>query len=270
MINDERDFHPQIDSEEVQLGQGVCIEPGVSITGINGRAKRIIIGDHVYIGANTKVRVPELRIGDYTRINNHTLIYGYEPTHIGHNGWFGQNVVLNSTDRLLIGDNCCVSAYSQLWTHFQFGDVMEGCRFNSTKPLTLGKDVWISTHCVLSPIVVEDRAMALPGSIITADMLSNRVYAGNPARDVTDRLGPQFAEVSLSAKIDFFMGRLAAFRSSHPEHAPDTIGACTDDEVLSVGQSMFNISRRTYTKHGTAAEVAFMHHLLPRAKFTPT
>ena len=30
-------------------------------------------------------------------------------------------------------------------------------------------------------------AFALPGAIVTADMRRNRVYAGNPARDVTER-----------------------------------------------------------------------------------
>lgn len=259
----------RIDADEIQLGRNVVIEPGVTISGIGGPARRIVIGDNVYIGSDTKIRVPELVVGDYSRINNHALIYGYEPVQIGHNGWFGQNIVLNSTAALSIGNNCCVGAYSQLWTHFQFGDVMEGCRFNSAAALTLQSDVWISGHCVVSPIIAEARSLALPGSVVTSDMRSNRVYAGNPARDVTDRVGTQFETVPLQRKLDYLCQRLAEFIAQHPAYAKGEIGICAGDALAVAGRSMFDVATRSYTKTGSHAEIAFMSYLLPRAKFVP-
>ena len=258
-----------IDAHEVVIGRNVVIEPGVSISGIGGRAQRVVIGDNVYIGGDTKIRVPELVIGDYSRINNHALIYGYEPVHIGHNGWFGQNVVFNSTGALNIGNNCCVGAYSQLWTHFQFGDVMEGCRFNTVACLTLESDVWISGHCVVSPIIAEARSLALPGSVITSAMRSNRVYAGNPARDVTDRVGPQFEPVPVERKLKYLLDRLAEFQALNPVFADGEIGIRAGNDIAVSGCSMFDVASRTYTKTGIDAEFAFMAFLLPRAKFVP-
>jgi len=260
----------RIEADEVVMGRNVVIEPGVSISGINGPMSRLVIGDNAYIGSDTKVRVPELQIGDYTRINNHTLIYGHKPVHIGHNGWFGQNVVLNATENLSIGNNCCVGAYSQLWTHFQFGDVMEGCRFNSVAPMALESDVWISGHCVVAPIVAHARSLALPGSIITATMEANRVYAGNPARDVTERVGPQFGPVSVEQKIAYLQQRLAEFFLAHPQYSRDAVGVRAGSQVVIPGHSMFDVLNRTYVKTASQTEFAFMHFLLPGAKFVPS
>lgn len=258
-----------IDAREISIGKNVVIEPGVTIAGIGGPADRIVIGDNCYLGTNTKIRVPELHIGDYVRINNHALIYGYCPIYIGHNAWFGQNIILNSTDALVIGNNCCIGAYSQLWTHFQFGDILEGCRFNSTAPLRLGNDVWISGNCVVSPITAEDRSLAMPGSVVTSDMRYNRVYAGNPARDMTDRLGNQFKPVSIDEKIAHFKIKLLEFLQNHPQFDSSNFGVFADGKLVEPGEIIFNLDQRTYTKVGTAAETALMLYLLPKIKFTP-
>lgn len=258
-----------IDAREISIGKNVVIEPGVTIGGIDGPADRIVIGDNTYLGANTKIRVPELHIGDYARINNHALIYGYCPTYIGHNAWFGQNIILNSTDGLFIGNNCCIGAYSQLWTHFQFGDILEGCRFNSTAPLRLGNDVWISGNCVISPITAEDRSLAMPGSVVTSDMQYNRVYAGNPARDMTDRLGNQFKSISIDEKTAHFKLKLREFFQTHPQFDVTCFGVFASGKLIKPGDIIFNLDQRTYTKSGGVAETALMLFLLPKIKFTP-
>jgi acetyltransferase-like isoleucine patch superfamily enzyme len=259
----------QIQAREIILGEGVVIEPGATIAGPNGPAERVVLGDHVRIGEHCKLRVPVLEIGDYTQIHNHTLANGYKPLTIGHNGWFGQNCILNATDELRIGNNCGVGAYSQLWTHIAFGDVLQGCRWHSTKPMTIGNDVWFVGHCIVSPIIAKDRAMALVGAVITRDMDENHVYAGSPAKDVTDKVGPQFAPVSVEVRVAALTAERASFLAQHPDFAADAIGVAADGEAFVAGESMFDVVRRTYTKHRTAAEVAFMKALLPRAKFTP-
>ncbi len=263
------DLEARIDAKEVVLGEGVVIEPGATISGIGGPAERVVLGDHAFIGHDCKIRVPVLEVGDYTQLHNHTLVYGYAPTKIGHNGWFGQNTILNSTAPLTIGDNCGVGAYSQLWTHILYGDVMEGCRFDAQKPMTVGKDVWFVGHCIVSPITAHDRSMAMVGAVITRDMEANHVYGGAPAQDLTEKLGPQFREVTLEEKRRYLEARRAEFLAQHPEHAPDELGIAVAGEVVQKGRSVFDVASRTYTKTRRPAEVAFMKALLPRAKFTP-
>lgn len=259
-----------IEAEDLHIGENVVIQPGVTITGWGDEPlQRLVIGDDAFIGHDTTIRVPELEIGDYTKIHNHSLISGPAATTIGHNGWFGQNTILNSTDPLTIGDNCGVGAYSQLWTHILYGDVMEGCRFDSTKPMAIGKDVWFVGHCIVSPIVAADRSMAMVGSVVTKDMQENHIYAGAPAKDITDKVGPQFVARPVAEKLEYLERRLAEFLEQNPDADPAAIGIAASGDVLRDGESLFDVADRTYSKTRSASEVAFMHHLLPRAKFTP-
>jgi acetyltransferase-like isoleucine patch superfamily enzyme len=267
---DERQLRSRIHAKELVLGVGVVIEDGASIGSPEAPAERVVLGDHVFLGERCKFRVPVLEIGDYTQIHNHTLGNGYRPLTIGHNGWFGQNCILNATDRLQIGNNCGVGAYSQLWTHIAYGDVLQGCRWNSTKPMTIGEDVWFVGHCIVSPITAADRSMALVGAVVTRDMAENRVYAGSPAKDVTDKVGPQFDPVSVDARLAAMRTLRTQFLARSSDVQPEMIGIAADGVTDIAGETMFDVVRRTYTKHRTPAEIAFMKFLLPRAKFLPT
>ncbi len=261
---------PTIDAVEIDIAPSAVIEPGVRISGWGGvPAERVVIGDQSFIGHDTTILAPDVAIGDYNKIHNHTLVSGPGPVRIGHNGWFGQNVILNSHGGLSIGDNCGVGAYSQLWTHMLYGDVMEGCRFDSVKPIDIGKDVWFVGHCIVSPITAADRSMALVGSVVTRDMEENRVYAGSPAVDITEKTGPQFRSPPDEEKLGYFIERVEEFFAANPTFDPDAIGVAVAGSVTREGESIFDIADRTYSKSGSPTEVALMHFLLPRAKFTP-
>ena len=85
-----------IQADDILLGDNVVIEPGVVIEGLKGPAKRVVIGDNVFIGYGTKIVVPEFWIGDYTKIHNSCFLHGYKPLQIGRNCWIGQNSILDS------------------------------------------------------------------------------------------------------------------------------------------------------------------------------
>ncbi|MBA3538046.1 MAG: acyltransferase [Deltaproteobacteria bacterium] len=267
---DDRVLRSRIQAREIVLGEGVVIEEGATISGPHGPADRVVLGDHVYIAAHCKIRVPVLEIGDFTQIHNHTLANGYKPLTIGNNGWFGQNCILNATDRLQIGNNCGVGAYSQLWTHIAYGDVLQGCRWNSTAPMTVGEDVWFVGHCIVSPITAHDRAMALVGSVVTRDMEANHVYAGTPARDITDKVGGQFAPPTVEQRVEMLQRERAAFLERNPDVAAELLGIAADGEIVQPGETVFDVVRRTYDKRRSSGEVRFLKFLLPRAKFLPS
>jgi acetyltransferase-like isoleucine patch superfamily enzyme len=266
---DDQVVRSRISAREIVIGKGVVIEEGATIAGPHGPAERVVLGDSVYIGEYCKFRVPILEIGDYTQIHNHALANGYGALTIGHNGWFGQNCILNATERLDIRNNCGVGAYSQLWTHIAFGDVLQGCRWTSSKPMAIGDDVWFVGHCIVSPITAEPRSMALVGSVVTRDMQENRVYAGSPAKDVTEKVGPQFETVSVERRITGFDARRLEFLRRNTDVPPDLIGIAADGEIVTPGQILFDVVRRTYHKQQSAEEVRFMKFLLPGAKFVP-
>ena len=206
---------PQIDAEEIHIGPGAFVHPSARITGPDGgRARKIVIGDHAYIGENVQIRCPEFSIGDYSKLHHSSNAHGYLPCRIGHNAWIGQYTILDSVGGLELGNNCGVGAHSQLWSHIKFGDTLEGCRFLSERKLEVGHDVWFVGHCIVSPIIAADRSMAMVGSVVTKDMEANTIYAGSPAKEISSRVGPQFVPRSPEEKLQIMRAILSEFDSS--------------------------------------------------------
>lgn len=258
-----------IDIENLRIGENVVIHPTVVIRGVNGPAKNVELGDNVYIGENVQIICDDIKIGDYSKIHHHTNIHGYRPCRIGHNAWIGQYCIIDTIGGTTIGNNCGIGAHSQLWSHIKYGDTLEGCRFLSDEPLQIGDDVWFVGHCIVSPVKAADKSMALVGSVITRDMEENHIYAGTPAKDITGKIGGQFAEVTVEEKYKKMIQHLEAFEKQ--------VGT-KDHEILIVrsqqgfepNKSCFSVSDRIYNKRLTVLEQAFMRFLLPeKGKFIP-
>ncbi|MFN5544689.1 MAG: acyltransferase, partial [Bacteroidota bacterium] len=197
-----------IQAEQVIIGKNTVIEPSATIRGINGKAKRIVIGDNVYIGNDVQIICDDFELGDYSKIQHHTNVHGYLPCKIGHNAWIGQYTIIDSIGGTAIGNNCGIGAHSQLWSHIKYGDTLEGCRFLSENKLTIGNDVWFVGHCIVSPINAQDKSMAMVGSVVTKDMEYNQIYAGSPAKSISDKIGFQFKEVTVEEKLAKMIGYL--------------------------------------------------------------
>lgn len=259
----------RIIADEIVVGAGVVVEENAIISGKGGPAKRVVLGDHCYIGQGTKIFAPEFVLGDYSKLNERSFGHGDQPLRIGRNCWFGGNVVLDSMGGLDIDDNVGVGAGSQIWTHAQFGDVIEGSRFHSNQYMHIGKDAWLVGHCLVSPVKIEPRSMAMLGSVITSDMLENRIYAGVPAKDLTSKLGHQFEPKSVDQKLTKLNEFIAKFEIEHPEFCGALRGVETVPESEDEGVTWFCVLDRTYSKKQTRAEVQFLKQFVPLLKFSP-
>jgi acetyltransferase-like isoleucine patch superfamily enzyme len=257
----------RIKADMLIVGINTIIEPTVTIRGISGNAKKIVIGDNCYIGHDVRIICDEFEIGDYSKIQHHTNIHGYKPCKIGHNAWIGQYCIIDSIGGTTIGNNCGIGAHSQLWSHIKYGDTLEGCRFLSSLPLEIGNDVWFVGHCIVSPIKAEDKSMALVGSVITKEMKYNQIYAGSPAKNITSKVGEQFSFVSIEDKKKKMLEYLNMFKpNSNTIRIVDTI----EDFMFEDNITYFNVTTREYTKKLNEEEIQFMKFLLPdKAKFTP-
>lgn len=255
-----------IHAEEIFIGSNTVIEASAKITGINGKAKRIVIGDNCYIGENVQIICDDFSMGDYSKIQHDSNVHGYLPCKIGHNAWIGQFTIIDSIGGMTIGNNCGIGAHSQLWSHIKYGDTLEGCRFLNEKPMLIGNDVWFVGHCIVSPIIAADKSMAMVGSVVTRDMNFNEIYAGSPAKSISDKIGFQFTDVSIEDKFEKMKMYLNEWEGNK-----ETIKIIKDvSEIDSDVISYFNVSDRTYTKRSTGVEISFMKFLLPaKAKFVP-
>jgi acetyltransferase-like isoleucine patch superfamily enzyme len=259
--------YSNVKADEIIIGKNVIIEPTAIIRGLSGKAKKIFIGDNTYIGHNVQIICDHFEIGDYCKMHHHTNVHGYLPCKIGHNAWIGQYTIIDSIGGTKIGNNCGIGAHSQLWSHIKFGDMLEGCRFLDERPLAIGNDVWFVGHCIVSPIIAADKSMAMVGSVVTKDMAFNTVYAGTPAKPISDKIGPQFKEVSEDEKFNYFNEVIKGYKGSLKSiKVVKHINEIDFNDNL----SYFCTSTRTYKKLNTEEEIDFMKYLLPeKGKFVP-
>ena len=247
---------------EISIGKNAVISESATIN-VKGD---FTLGDNSYIGPGTKIICSEFAMGDYGKIHDNCLIYGYKHCNIGHNLWVGCGTIIDTIGGVDIGDNCGIGAYSQLWTHIRYGDTLEGCRWNSSNPLKVEDDVWFVGHCIISPIVAKSRSMAMAGSVVTRDMEYNKIYAGMPAKDITEKIGNQFEEVPVEEKFK----KMSHYLKESGVDLSKVKIIFNDSEIEDESVSYFNVSNRTYTKRLTEDEIQFMNHLLPvKAKFVP-
>ncbi len=263
-------------ADDVQIGKGVRIGDGVKIsagidftTGELKPAQKVVIGDGVFLDHDIEISCPSIEIGDYTMIREDTKITGRKEAKIGSCCWFGQGCILNTHGGLYIGNGVGIGAHSQLWTHIRFGDTLQGCRWEGDTPMVVEDDVWFVGHCLVSPITAKKKSMAMLGSVITRDMEENHIYAGVPAKDMTEKFGNQYEEVSVAKKYAVMQEKLAEFYAAHPEF-PKSIEIIQDpSEIISDEKTYFDVSSRTYTKRLSDEEIEFMKFLLVTIKFYP-
>jgi len=250
---------------DVVIGRNVHIGRNVTF-----RSRHVRIGDGTVIHDDVLVESERFEIGDYGTIYRKCFFPGPGELRIGHNFWLGDGSIVDAKGGTTIGDNVGIGGGSQLWTHMVYGDVMAGCRFHSARSLDIGNDVWLVGHCLVSPVTIGDRSLAMLGSLVTKDMAPDRCYGGTPAVDITDKVGPQFERTTVEQRRRYLEARLEAFCGEHGgRHNFAIAGAEDDRDATTDGKTVFDVASRTYRKTGSDLEYRCIRWLLPEAKFLP-
>ncbi len=259
---------PKFATSDVKIGRNVVFGKNVVFN-----CKRVRIGDGCVFMNNIKVDSEVFEIGDYGKIYDYCFFPGPGHLKIGHNLFLGTGCVIDSKGDTSIGNNVGIGAYSQLWTHIIYGDVMCGCRFNISRNLIMGNDIYVGGNCLINPVKIGDRSMIALGSVITKDTLPDRSYAGVPAIDVTEKIGSQFKMTSVDERMYYLMSKLEEIAKSLNLKNAKAFAAVTTDSNAMKGFdrniTVFNVADRTYIKRGTRIEHKVMWCLLPDAKFIP-
>jgi acetyltransferase-like isoleucine patch superfamily enzyme len=276
---------------DVTIGSFNHIGRNVTIASFKGsRPGPIVIGDCNQIHDNTRILVgPDgLSMGDWNVLHNSMLVMGDRRLEIGHNCWFGQNTILDSTAGLYIGNGVRVGMYSQLWTHAASGELIEGCTLFASKPTHIEDDVWLVGSCIVgSGIRLGTKSICLVGSVVTKNTEARRVYSGVPA-GVMERLN-FWKEVTLPEKLQMVYGWAREFckangkfecaldedkemvRLSDRQRDEVLVFCVSDDvDVSDKSTSYFSLRSKTYTKRLTTLERAFYSYLYNhKARFIP-
>ena len=180
-----------------QIDASAKIHPNVILGNFNRIGKNVVIdiigsnpdtfatiGDNNIINDNTRIIIHgKLSIGDWNVFHNDMLIMAEDILTVGHNGWFGQNTILDGAGGLEIGNGVRVGMYSQIWTHVASGEQIEGCVLYSKRKTVINDDVWLVGSCVVgSGIELGERSTVLINSVVTKNTLKDRAYSGSPAK----------------------------------------------------------------------------------------
>ena len=152
---------------------------------------RRAIGSKIIIGANSKF--VSSRNVNVAGISQHCILATLSSTSIikiGENCNFSGTVLVAATS-IDIGDYCNFGANVKVYdTDFHVEDPIlrrqqtSPCLAN-TRPVKIGKDVWIGSDAmILKGVTIGDEAIIGAGSVVTKDVPSRHIVAGNPAKPI--------------------------------------------------------------------------------------
>lgn len=109
--------------------------------------------------------------------------YG-ENIEIGDNFFANTNLVILDGAKVKIGDNVFIAPNVGIYTAGHPLEVkLRNKGLEYAYPVTIGNNVWIGAHaCILPGVTIGDNTTIGAGSVITKDIPSNVLAAGNPCR----------------------------------------------------------------------------------------
>jgi acetyltransferase-like isoleucine patch superfamily enzyme len=152
----------------VEFGENVTVVQPVNLYGC-------YIGDESFVGPFVEIQ-KGVRIGQRCRIQSHAFI----------------------CELVVIGDDCFVS-HGAMFINDLFTDGgPAGANQDLWQRTKIGNHVSIGTNATILPVVICDSVVVGAGSVVTKDITSPGIYAGNPARLI--RFLPARAEKMRSRK----------------------------------------------------------------------
>lgn len=249
-----------------------------------------VIGDCVRIGDGVRFIIGEqgVRLGDYVTLHERCLVIARGRTELGHNVWCARHVLLDGTGGLTIGNGVRIGASSQVWSHAEAGEELEGCTLNSWKETRIGEHAWLVGRVDVNPGAhIPERAVVANGSVVVRPLeVPWSLYAGHPARLVP---GSAYKLPGDDARWDMFRGWLADFAVSRgypdptePMNGVVELAGHGDRVVVSrrpgltdlfghdARTTLIDLATKQYTKRLTELEIALMRWLDGRrARFVP-
>ena len=113
--------------------------------------------------------------------------------HIGKHVQINDSVHIGAIERVVIGDHTLIASRVFISDHNHgnyhiqgYGsgpDIPPASRPLSSKPVHIGRNVWLGEQvCILPGVTIGDGVIVGANSVVTHDIPSNSIAAGNPAR----------------------------------------------------------------------------------------
>lgn len=127
--------------------------------------------------------------GNY-RINQPFICdYGYN-IEIGNNFYSNHNLTILDANKVIFGDNVFIAPNCSFYTAGHPLDVESRNKgLEYAKPIKVGNNVWIGGNVIVLPgVTIGDNTVIGAGSVVTKNIPSNVVAAGNPCKVIKNIL----------------------------------------------------------------------------------
>lgn len=172
------------------------------LSALFGNLKKLLFVNSYQAGKNFKLGIDGGIIGDKDKIiiGNNVALSGWLISDggkiiIGDNTIINKNTIIRSMNLVQIGKYCDIASDCAIQDHNSRSlDYKERRKYMLTgkfdekvlnSPVVIGNDVWIGRRVVvLKGVKVGDRAILATNAVITKDVPSSSIAAGNPAKIV--------------------------------------------------------------------------------------
>jgi dTDP-4-amino-4,6-dideoxy-D-glucose acyltransferase len=168
----------------------------IELMGDNVRGKLKSCGEGVKIYPLAKITFPEVvELGNFCRIADFVFIFAGEGVKIGEYTDVQPHTVIWGGGLTILGDRVSTGPgtvfLSATFSHAAGLKMVDGLGEGKTKVLggrlVVGNDVYIGARCVIMPVTIGEGAVVGAGSLVTNDCEAWGIYVGNPARKVGER-----------------------------------------------------------------------------------
>lgn len=161
---------------------------------LGGRKFRALMASRLFDFAGENINIqPNVHFGNGTKLR------------IGHHSGIGANSRLTLADTITIGNNVMIGPEVIIMTsghHYLNSDKLMRLQGQYSRPVQVGDDVWIGGRAIIMPgIVIGNGAVIGAGAIVTKNVDSYTVVAGNPAKVIKKRVTHSAQQAEIKALL---------------------------------------------------------------------
>lgn len=191
--------------------RSISIEKGASLTNVEIKAKEIIVKSgailtgckifsdgNVVIGKNTTIKEQTIinafqlvSIGDHVIIDRDVFVGGMQSEksaiQVGNESVILFRSYLNTTRRIILGDNVGIGGYCLIFTHSAWQNVLEGNPYKFAD-VEIKDNSWLPWNVTVLPgVTIEKDATIGSGSTVTRSIPQSVFAAGIPAKIIRQK-----------------------------------------------------------------------------------
>jgi len=177
-------------------------------------ARAATLGNGVVIEPRTRIVCDELTMGDESKIDSETTVFGGGPLEMARGSYIGPRAWVNCEAQVSLGRGTGVGPGSSIYTHGVWLPYVDGYP-RKFAPVILEDDVWIPGNVTIQPGVRIGRSsMVGAGAVVTKDIPPNSFAAGCPATVISSmdsiraNLGPDDVRGRVREVLDDFLRHL--------------------------------------------------------------